>query len=759
MGVVDLNRQQYPGAIQAFQIALRTDADDQLSWLRLGEAYSKAGMYAAAVKALNRAKELNPDDWIASYFIGEVQRQMGHYAEAIEAFEEIIDKNPHELGVLMSLAQTHLEQGRSEFTSAFTARAEASWIACIRVIMNLIGASPGFRRLAWKLAGDALFSLSQLLSFADGLVTADVVGQIANVLAEHPQNRLEGIVAFPPLLDPETHPNLSLAILEVAIASYDYRITLGSLDDSASASTHFDLATVFATYARRSSSTSKQDQLQEEAIKSYKDAISFDPSNDEYWHSLANAVFVTQPKTAQHAYIRALEIDSKKATTWTDLGLFYLYHEDAQLANEAFYKAQILDPDFSMAWVGQGLVATINGHDREAMALFEHATGLTSHVPGADVEFAKRLFNKLGSSGAGARSSPDALHPAFFTLDRYVKQHPQDANATHLFGLVCESIGHIELGANLIQRAIAILEAAYEESEDPIIERQFAIAHTNVGRLRLALENYDAALDAFQVTLGLLPEESDGETTSVLLAHSHFGSGLAHFKLGHLEEALVSFQTASEYAEPNDTLRGHVVVLLAQTLWALGSEEGRESAKSQLLQSITADPENLIAINTLAGMGILTDDDGLIDAALSEILALTPDSRQERDPEGNVAYLMIQHHLGQGDVRQALSVAQAALVAQPWNPKARRQLASLLLRQSDGKSAQGILESSYSTGGNDLHEARDIFGLLAIADSGDAKDHAEANRLGQKSVILTPGRMFNWQSLAVVCSRLAKIEA
>lgn len=305
------NRQQYPEAIQAFQIALRTDVDDQLSWLRLGEAYSKAGRYAAAVKALNRAKGLNPDDWIASYFIGEVQRQMGHYTEAIEAFEEITNKNPHELGVLMSLAQTRLEQGRSEFASAFTARAEASWIACIQVILSLMEASPGFRRLAWKLAGDALFSLSQLLSFADSLVVADVVGRVANILVEHPRNRLEGLVAFPPVLDSEAQSNLSLAILEVAIATYDYRASLGSLDDAASASAHYDLATVFATYTRRITSASKQDLLKEEAIKSYKEAISLDPSNDDYWHLLANAVFVAQPKTAQHAYIRALEIDSK----------------------------------------------------------------------------------------------------------------------------------------------------------------------------------------------------------------------------------------------------------------------------------------------------------------------------------------------------------------------------------------------------------------------------------------------------------------
>lgn len=60
--------------------------------------------------------------------------------------------------------------------------------------------------------------------------------------------------------------------------------------------------------------------------------------------------------------------------------MFYLHHEDVELANEAFYKAQILDPDYALAWVGQGLVATANSHDREASALFEHATGLTAAV-------------------------------------------------------------------------------------------------------------------------------------------------------------------------------------------------------------------------------------------------------------------------------------------------------------------------------------------------------------------------------------------
>ncbi len=60
--------------------------------------------------------------------------------------------------------------------------------------------------------------------------------------------------------------------------------------------------------------------------------------------------------------------------------MFYLHHEDAELDNEAFYKAQVLDPDFALAWVGQGLVASFNDHQPEARSLFEHAISLTSPV-------------------------------------------------------------------------------------------------------------------------------------------------------------------------------------------------------------------------------------------------------------------------------------------------------------------------------------------------------------------------------------------
>lgn len=54
-----------------------------------------------------------------------------------------------------------------------------------------------------------------------------------------------------------------------------------------------------------------------------------------------------------------------------------------------------------------------------------------------------------------------------------------------------------------------------------------------------------------------------------------------------------------------------------------------------------------MAINTLAGMGILTDDESLVDAALSEILCLSFERRQELDPRRDVTYLLVRHYLGQ----------------------------------------------------------------------------------------------------------------
>ena len=68
---------------------------------------------------------------------------------------------------------------------------------------------------------------------------------------------------------------------------------------------------------------------------------------------------------------------------WTNLGLLYLHYDDSGLANQALYKAQVLNPEYSLAWVGQAFVAIANGHLPEAKAVLEHA--ITLPVPIASV--------------------------------------------------------------------------------------------------------------------------------------------------------------------------------------------------------------------------------------------------------------------------------------------------------------------------------------------------------------------------------------
>lgn len=173
--------------------------------------------------------------------------------------------------------------------------------------------------------------------------------------------------------------------------------------------------------------------------------------------------------------------------------------------------------------------------------------------------------------------------PAFFVLDRYCQERPNDESALHLFSLVCERVGHYDLAVELITKAIPILEAKYEESEDPAIEKQFTIANTNLGRLRVAIGDFEGALESLETALGLIGDD-DGTESCVLRTQNHFVTGLSKFKCGDLGGTMESFQIALDSAGEDLTMSGHVSVLLAQTLWSLRGGEAQESAKSQLLR-------------------------------------------------------------------------------------------------------------------------------------------------------------------------------
>ncbi|KIK27908.1 hypothetical protein PISMIDRAFT_27774 [Pisolithus microcarpus 441] len=728
LGVVELSRGNYAQSIEALQIALRADEEDQVCWLRLGEAYSKAGRYAAALKALARAKEFNPDVWLCTYLIGEVQRQTGKFGEALDSYKSVLQKQSDEVGVLMSLALTELALARQEWSSGFFTRAERTFASAITTCLSTVQASSGYGSIAWKVIGDALLGLSQATTFVDQELLRDIFVKTASVLQHVTSKRIAHVFTLNPIRD--CLPLTGSYALQVAVASYDYRITIGSTSDTVMGSALYDLGLALHTWSKEGNGADREPAL-EVAASSLKEALNKDPDDPTYWTALAVMYFLDKPKISQHAYVKALELDPKNTVAWTQLGLLYLYYNDVALAYEALSKAHILDPDCSVAWVGLALVAARNGDDDHAHALLEHVVGLSP----------------LAVARVPAK---EELLPAFAALNLYAKQRQDDPRALHLLGLICERLGALEQGADWIFRAITLLEIAYEDTEDSLIERQFTIAHANLARLKVCLHDYTGSLESFEIALGLLPEQvaTDRECEpdiGLLRVQVLFGSGLAHFKLGDFQSAMTRFQTALDATVDNHILRCHVTVLLARCMWAIGTDELRESAKALLLDSITTDPEALMSISTLAGMGILTKDDSLVDAALSEMQSLPIERRQELDPCGDVTYLLIQHHLGLADIGQAVRMAQKALHIEPSNLRVRRDLASLTLMQGNRSATQAILAVESAV--RSLEEAKETLALACVADDG-TEGHALS--YAQKAIMLDPGNVQNWKTLAYV---------
>ncbi|KAK0440394.1 TPR-like protein [Desarmillaria tabescens] len=740
VGAVELARRKYDLAIHAYQVALRAEPEDQVCWLRLGEAYSKSGRHAAALKALARAQELNPEDWMTLYFIGDVRRQTGQFQEAIDIFTQILHERPGEIGVSVLLGQSYLDLGRSELSGGYVARAERSFLDALHVA--LAASSSGFGGVVWKIAADALFALS---TFVDESVARRALGAVFPFLSTHSSDRLAGFDINIQLPD-DSAPLTGAVMLQNAIVAYDLRLSVASSDPQAIGSAWFDLGIALGSYASQLTDEEKSKEVEKKRIEFLGSALRQCPLNEEYWTALGNAYFLTQAKSAQHAYIRALEIDSKNTATWTNLGLLYLYHDDVELANEALYRAQTLDPDYTLAWVGQALVATANGHESDARALLEHAVGLSSSVPAADLEFSARSFalNKTSPS-----PSPESLLPSLSLLSRYLSLNPSSAPGLHLSSLVHETLGHLDTALSLLTSAITILETAYEETESPEIERQYVIAQSNMGRMRNSTGDYAGAAEAFQIVINLLPEsETDDPETRVLRTQAHFGLGLARLRQGLEFEG--AFGNALESAGGDLVLSGHVSVLMAKTMWALGDETSRDEAKNMLLQCITNDPENLAAINALAAMGILTDDENLVDAALSEILALPREQRASMDPEKDVEYLLMKHHEGLGEDAKVMSLAQQAIISEPSRSQARIDLAKLTMQRGLYESVLPIITGpSTST----LDVQRNEIGVRAIALSMSGAGEL-ALREAQKAVLLAPWDKEKWLTLVYVRSVL-----
>ncbi|KAJ9646785.1 Superkiller protein 3 [Knufia peltigerae] len=635
LGVVQMNKQQYFPAIVSFQAALRINATDYYSWVGLGESYHNAGRHIAATRAFAKAQSLDhglsaDETWFAEYMLANVQREMGLFDEAILAYRAVLDMKPDEFGVLLALLQTMSENASAKVGLGMFGEAVKLAASAIEVATDIAQRDTNSFNL-WKAAGDACSVLGQVRLYSDPVNLQSITSLLRLSLG----NELDILVDLDKVdLDTtamnEHHSQLALSdkFLHAAILAHKRAVYASSTDQHAQAVAWYNLGWAeFEAYSFSPAPTEargkKYRRFLKAAIKCFKRAIELEASNSEFWNALGVVTLDLSPQVSQHAFVRSLHLNDHSSRTWTNLGVLYIVHGDNQLANEAFTRAQSEDPEYADAWIGQGLLALLFGSVGEARGLFTHAFDIAdaSRLP-AKRHYAISAFDYLLKDPSRSQEVSHLLQP-LFAMRQYHVHQPSDMVSTHLMALLAERAGDCESSSEALREVCDAAEAEYEKSESTEYLVRFTQAKADLSRAQLACGEFSDAVASAETALDLSGDADDfGATYSEARQRwrlaAQVTAGLAHSHLHNTEQSIKMFQEAlGEVKNEPD-----IVCMLAQVLWAKGGEAEKEAAQSQLFGVVANNPKHVQAVCLLAVMGLLDDDEAVLEAVEEELKAL-----------------------------------------------------------------------------------------------------------------------------------------
>ncbi|KAF9198939.1 Superkiller protein 3 [Haplosporangium sp. Z 27] len=836
LGFAELMRGNNLEAMGAFQKLLRNDSKDALAWEGVAEAYQHEGRYMAALKAFARNRELVPKSTVSEYNIGRVHQRLGMYPEAIEHYQATLElaqenQEPKHVPSLMGMAESYLEQGKEFFISGYYGRSAESCGHALEYAFQLLQHDPNIMS-TWKLVGDtciAYRNVPRYLSLCPLETLSAIVAIIptdTNSLLHFPatldNTPLEGLKAIDEtdLVDASTETSSQALdiIFTVGGLAYKRANILNGNQGHQAAHYWYDIALTY--YYRYENAVRKNrtegaalhaKQWLSTAMRCLQASLQFEEESPIVWNALGVAALTTNPKISQHAFIKAIEYDSKSAAPWSNLGFLYILNSELELALKAFTTAQTLDPSFAQAWTGQACVASLWGSG-ESTALFAHACeSSTASVLEADYGYAINTFTDMlanfhkPTTGAntsnakrGASSSVSAttllVTPAF-ALSKYLEQRPRDVAGWNLLGLIRERFLQQEGAAECFLTAIRILNEEGSDDSENNHRRRKMILHHNLGRALLSMGDYGGAVEAYEISLEL--EGPDAKPNTVRTC-KHLGAGLALYYAGELERSLNMFEVAlgeTEQVEGMEKSRDDVVVLLSQVLWALGGDEQRAAAKEELFRCIAQSPTHLPAIFGLGAMGLVQNDETLATAALKEILKFSRQELAEMDPELRSDRMISQYYslLSESKLSVAAlskSVHQAPAEANLWR-RLSEHLSSTI--ETTGVSAYSVAQSNAKAGLDLLRQKESlqavelmsgyaqVAGTILLADAEKQRKVAarknvkkekleeenklslgrvqEALEMAQRAVMAAPWAQQGWQVVGVVAQeRVERIE-
>ncbi|PLW51233.1 hypothetical protein PCASD_01010 [Puccinia coronata f. sp. avenae] len=652
-GVVQLSEGKFTAAINTFQRAIRCSPNDYQILLKLGLAYQGAGKHVAALKSFIAARQVinasvEPNSapnsegssaWYVDFCIGDSQRQLGLLEPAIKNLGKIVDNRPNELGVKIILAETRYTKGlKSSETGAF-AEAECELLSCLDIVHDVLEHTKSrlVTKASWKIAGNVFAEfgrwnrtipmstllveagegdanerlrvhLSYFVNLAAKMNVDNIMPNVKSVncletsaiLAE---NGSPGIFLLASALAFKVRLVIELSDSEkhgAADAWSDLAIALGSLsrwlDSTSSTLSSRDPSSYFKTQMGSQATLS-------EAVHCIKAGLQMNSLSSGAWNTLGVLTFSLNPRLSQHAFIRSVELVSKNHVAWTNLGFFYVIHSDLDLANEAFERAQLVDPDWALLWMGKALIASLNGHQQKAGKLVEHAYTLSlGSITTIESCYATVVLKTFTDEATKSSQHTSTLIAPMLAAEKLLKRYPQDPTFLNLHALISECLGNFDEAAGSLGRSAELLEAVYEVTESVQIEQRYMLANLNLGRVRLRQKNHQEAIDVLETVLSLRPpfdktiEPIDSAfKTTVIRTQTACQIAIAQYFLHHAEKALAGLDEALReiHAVQQDESLGlsnrlvpyssAVSGLIARVLW---SQSDKTKAKELISDAI-----------------------------------------------------------------------------------------------------------------------------------------------------------------------------
>ncbi|KAL1303135.1 hypothetical protein AAFC00_006567 [Neodothiora populina] len=752
VGVVQMNRQEYPQAVVSFLSALRISPNDYHSYVGLGESYHNSGRYNSARRTFTYAEEphdgvqwdVSGDSWFTRYMLANVDRELGEHEEAIVGLQAVLKDRPEEFGVLIALLQTFVERSWRCVETGFFGQAAEGAVQALDLAQKISEIRPNAFNL-WKAVGDAcsiFYWVQEKLDIFPETSTRELLAKNIDanefsVLADIDGVGEEALHAAPAEIGEDGESSVaSTEYLRLTVLACKRAISSCAHDVHAQAVAWYNLG--WAEYRGYSSGDSiSSKKYLRAATRCFKRAIELEAGNSEFWNALGVVTTKLNPKVAQHSFVRSLHLNERSARTWTNLGVLYLLNNDYELAHQAFARAQSTDPEFAHAWLGEGLIALLMGDTKEALSHFTHAFEISdSSSLIIKRQYAVSLFDHLLENPTASNEITSLIQP-LFALEQIHTSVPSDLAFAHLASLFSERVGDHASAIETLTSLCTAAEAEYEATEALPALGRFAHAKADLARNQLAAKDFSSAAENAGTALDLSSDASecglDTESRRKLRLSAHLTAGLASFNLQDWDSSIGMFNAALEESS-NDP---DVVCLIAQVLWAKGGEKEKSAARDQLFECAGAHPDHIPSIVLLGAIAAMDDDRDTIDAMKDDLEALRVEDKTTRQEKENIESVLGSVAALQGSADECLAVAQTAVMLAPHESHGWAELAGQV--DSDHPAAMALLNAQRSVPPHGTMGAKEL--AEAFAGTGIVKD-------AQRAIMLAPWQSSGWETFA-----------